>query len=349
MQIFVQLSWLEINTNQQQSLQLSLPIALGKEQTSLPNDLDGNQVSPLVLSDRSVSRYHALLVFEQGNVVVVDQNSTNGVLVNGALLERGMGLRRVLASGDRLTIGRYEIAIAFDLPSTSQTIITGSPHNSSSNTVKLSSSVPTILFHPETGLLQSQTNPASSQPVNTGQNLESAQTFPPDFFQLPNIEVQSLYSLGLPVHETTYGALGGGLGSYIWTDYLRIFGVASDQIVALGLEPQPYARYKRLCLNSQIPLHERLRSNSDSCPDNIWGFPSYAWREAWHDFTHGKVDAALRYLWQVFAEPDLAETYTPRSGNVFDSIDREASRIGWTKSIAMEEYVPFAKLAMDAM
>jgi pSer/pThr/pTyr-binding forkhead associated (FHA) protein len=31
----------------------------------------------------------------------------------------------------------------------------------------------------------------------------------------------------------------------------------------------------------------------------------------------------------VFGEPTLAETYTPRSGNVFASIDREASRIGW--------------------
>ena len=98
MQILVQLSWLEINTNQQQSLQLRLPIAIGKDQNTLPNDLDGNQVSPLVLSDRSVSRYHALLVFEQGNVVVIDQNSTNGVLLNGALLEKGLGLRSTPAS-----------------------------------------------------------------------------------------------------------------------------------------------------------------------------------------------------------------------------------------------------------
>lgn len=332
MQILVQLSWLEINTNQQQSLQLRLPIAIGKDQNTLPNDLDGNQVSPLVLSDRSVSRYHALLVFEQGNVVVIDQNSTNGVLLNGALLEKGLGLRSTLASGDRLTIGRYEVAITFDLPSTNQTIITGSPLNSSSNSGnKLSASDPTILFNPETGLIQSQTNPAISQPVNRGQSSETNQTFPPDFFQLPNVEVQSLYGLGLQVHQTTYGAIGGGLGSYIWADYLRIFGVTMDQIVAIGLEPQPYARYKRLCLNSQIPLHERLRSNSDSCPDNIWGFPSYAWRESWHDFTHGKIDKAWRYLWQVFAEPDFAETYTPRSGHVFDSIDREASRIGWDK------------------
>ena len=86
-----------------------------------------------------------------------------------------------------------------------------------------------------------------------------------------------------------------------------------------------------LCLNSQIPLYERLRSNSDSCPDNIWGWPSYALREAWRDFTKGQIKSAAKYLWQVFAEPTFAETYTPRSGNVFDSIDREVKRIGWNQ------------------
>ena len=317
MQISVQLSWLEIATNQPQRLRLSLPIAIGKEATSLPERLDGNQVEQVILSDRSVSRYHALLIFEQGNVVVIDQNSTNGMLVNGVLIDRSRELRKVLSSGDRLTIGRYEIAIAFDLPSTKQTIITGTS-NSSVKPI----AAPTILFNPNTGLPQANI----TQP-----SLASSSSFPPDFFQLPIVEVQSLHRTGLPVYETTYGAIGGGLGSYIWADYLRIFGVAADQIVALGLEPEPYARYKRLCLNSQIPLHERLRSNSDSCPDNIWGFPSYAWREAWHDLTQGKIAQAYKYLWKVFAEPDLAETYTPRSGNVFDSIDREARRIGWDK------------------
>ncbi|MBD2179021.1 FHA domain-containing protein [Pseudanabaena sp. FACHB-1998] len=333
MQSLVQLSWLEINTNQPQSLQLSLPIAIGKDQNSLPTSLDSNQVSPLVLSDRSVSRYHALLMYHQGKVVVIDQNSTNGVLVNGSLVERSAELHKVLGSGDRLTFGRYEVTISFDLPSTSQTIITGSQNNpnNQSNTFIPPASTPTILFSSETGLPQTNTNPPPSQSVNAGNVSQNVIAFPPEFFQLPTLEVQSLHNTGLPVYETTYGAIGGGLGSYIWADYLRIFGVAAEQIVALGLEPQPYARYKRLCLNSQIPLHERLRSNSDSCPDNIWGFPSYAWREAWHDFTRGKLDAALKYIWQVFAEPDLAETYTPRSGNVFDSIDREASRIGWDK------------------
>ena len=76
--------------------------------------------------------------------------------------------------------------------------------------------------------------------------------------------------------EIDWAAVGGGLGSLIWVDLLRICGVKTDRIAVLGMEEQPYARYRRLCLNSQIPLRERLRSNSDSCPDNIWGWPPYA-------------------------------------------------------------------------
>jgi pSer/pThr/pTyr-binding forkhead associated (FHA) protein len=41
------------------------------------------------------------------------------------------------------------------------------------------------------------------------------------------------------------------------------------------------------------------------------------------------LNSAFKYLWQVFAEPTFVDTYTPRAGNVFDSIDREARRIGW--------------------
>jgi len=333
----VQLSWLEVGTNQSVSMRLNLPIAIGKDVTALPDFVDAEQVSPLVLNDRSVSRYHLLLKIEQGNLVAIDQNSTNGVLVNGVLLNQSMGLRQVLSKGDRITVGRYEIEIAFDLSpvSANQATITTSQANrlskdSENQTASVSTNFPTILFNAETGLPPSVASSKGEEPPSP-QVSQTSQDFPPNFFQLPVVEVAALQQTGMPVYTATYGAVGGGLGSYIWADYLRIFGVAADQIVSLGLEPQPYARYKRLCLNSQIPLYERLRSNSDSCPDNIWGFPSYAWREAWHDFRRGILKQAAKYLWQVFAEPDLAETYTPRSGNVFDSIDREAQRIGWDK------------------
>ncbi len=153
--------------------------------------------------------------------------------------------------------------------------------------------------------------------------------FPPPVFLQPVVELAALRRVGIPVIESRFLALGGGLGSFCWVDALRIHGVRRDDIRAVGVESSPYARYARLCRNSQIPDHERLRSNSESCPDNYWGFPGYGLREAWTELRRARVGAALGTLWQLYAEPDRGATYTPKAGDVFSALDREAARIGW--------------------
>ncbi|MEH2359230.1 FHA domain-containing protein [Nostoc sp.] len=299
----IQLSWEEPATGERREPRLNMPIAFGREFARLPAELRGVRVSRMLLNSNEVSRYHALIDWEQDHLVVIDQNSVNGVYVNGQPQTRS-----VLANGDTLQIGPYAIAVTF-------AATTSTPNTSLPSTIH---------FNPNTNL------PDPRLPV-VQLLTPLASNFPPLAFQAEKVAVQALHATGLPVDESDYLAIGAGLGSFFWADLLRISGVRAEKIVALGLEAEPYARYKRLCLNSQIPLHERLRSNSDSCPDNIWGWPSYALREAWHDFTKGKIISAFKYLWQVFAEPTFAETYTPRAGNVFDSIDREAKRIGWNQ------------------
>lgn len=71
-------------------------------------------------------------------------------------------------------------------------------------------------------------------------------------------------------------------------------------------------------------------SNSDACPDNIWGWPSYGLREIVSSLGQRDWQNALRVTIQLLAEPILTETYTPRAYDVFNSIDREAARIGWS-------------------
>ena len=39
--------------------------------------------------------------------------------------------------------------------------------------------------------------------------------------------------------------------------------------------------------------------------------------------------AKVSPLWNVFVEPIFADYYTPRAGDVYDGVDREAERIGW--------------------
>jgi pSer/pThr/pTyr-binding forkhead associated (FHA) protein len=141
--------------------------------------------------------------------------------------------------------------------------------------------------------------------------------------------MRELARTGVPCAETDYLTIGGGLGSFVWADHLRVYGARTDQVLALGPEPTPYAQFARLCRNSQIPPHERLRSNSDACPDNLWGWPGYAVRECWLALRRGDFHNAARVLWQVFGEPTFAETYTPQVGAVFAALDREAERIGW--------------------
>ncbi len=299
----IQLSWDDPATGDRREPTLAVPIALGRDFNGMPAQIQGRPVSRMVLDSGEVSRFHALIDTESSGLVVIDQNSSNGTVVNGNRV--GVGDRTFLANGDTLQLGPYQIAVSFGV----RTQLSAPSRNSQ------------IFFNPITGL--PDPNPSPLPPVGT-----QTVSFPPPAFQALEVTVQDLHATGLTVDEVDYATVGAGLGSFVWVDLLRICGVKCAQIAALGVNPQPYSRYQQLCLYSQIPLHERLRSNSDSCPDNIWGWPSYALREAWHDAIRGRL-GGLRYLWQVFAEPTFAQTYTPRAGNVFASLDREAKRIGW--------------------
>ena len=69
---------------------LSVPVTIGRE--------EGNV---LRLNDERISRYHAKIQMEDGDVIVTDLDSTNGTRVNGATVQ----IRR-LRAGDQLSIGR---------------------------------------------------------------------------------------------------------------------------------------------------------------------------------------------------------------------------------------------------
>jgi hypothetical protein len=135
---------------------------------------------------------------------------------------------------------------------------------------------------------------------------------------------QLVYRAGIPIIDVPLVTVGGGIGSFVFVDYLRIAGVPRDMIRVLTNIDTPWYTYQYLTRASQIPEGERLRSDSASCPDNIWGFPSYALREA---FSRRRLRQFLAPLWQVATEPILADYYTPTAGHVFRSLAREADRI----------------------
>ena len=296
--------WEDPATGERKEPLLTVPIALGREFERLPEIIDGQRVCRIVLSSLDVSRYHASIEIDQDRLTIIDRGSSNGIIINGQKQTQSQ-----IVPGDVIQIGNYQIAIA--IPSNAQPIATPASQSQ-------------IGFN-------SVTN--RPDPLITPPPVIQVNSFLPPIFQQQQVDPQAIHATGLPVEEVEYATIGGGLGSFIWVDLLRIGGVSTEQVRVLGIEQQPYGRYQQLCLNAQIVPQERLRSPADACPDNIWGFPNYATLEATRGIAKGKLRSSLGYLWQVFAEPTLAATYTPKSGDVIGAIDREAARISWRKMI----------------
>ena len=82
-----------------------------------------------------------------------------------------------------------------------------------------------------------------------------------DLFDASLISVKHAQATGVPIQEATYVAVGGGLGSFVWVDALRVCGARTDQIQVIGPDPAPYARFRQLCRASQIGDQDGLRSN----------------------------------------------------------------------------------------
>ncbi|MEU7987167.1 hypothetical protein AB0B56_20095 [Streptosporangium canum] len=133
---------------------------------------------------------------------------------------------------------------------------------------------------------------------------------------------QLVAAAGIPMYDIPFLTVGGGMGSFVTLDYLRIYGVPASQMRVVSNIDTPWQTYEFLTRCSQIPRSERIRSDSASRPDNIWGFPSYALQETWTDKTPA-------YLWQLLTEPLLNDYWTPRAGTVFQSLEREAKRIDY--------------------
>ncbi|MEJ6388064.1 FHA domain-containing protein [Gymnodinialimonas sp. 2307UL20-7] len=245
------------------------------------------------LTGDAVSRSHMSLVLSEADVRVRDEGSTNGTYVNGTRVEE-----QVLEVGDQISIPGWLLELLTPAESASSaTRIAG---------VEVDASLVSRLV-----ITDDDAPPPSRR------------TFPDmEFGGQDTVGIEALRASGHPVEEVKFCAVGGGLGSFVWVDHLRCYGISSNDIRAIGTEEVCYRTYQRYCKNSQIPDHERLRSNSLSRPDNIWGFPGYALREV------GK-GIGVKGIFQVFGEPTLSESYTPRAGDVFDGLDVEAKRIGW--------------------
>ena len=73
---------------------------------------------------------------------------------------------------------------------------------------------------------------------------------------------QMLAAAGIPIIDVPFITFGGGIGSFVTVDYLRICGVPTSAIRVLTPLNTPWESYEYLTTVSQIPTSERLRPDS---------------------------------------------------------------------------------------
>src|SRR5437762_11377953 len=78
--------------------ELPTPVTIGREEGNL-----------LRLNDERVSRFHAKVQFDNGEIILTDLESTNGTRVNGTVVQ----IRR-LRPGDRVSVGRSLLLFGSD-------------------------------------------------------------------------------------------------------------------------------------------------------------------------------------------------------------------------------------------
>lgn len=132
---------------------------------------------------------------------------------------------------------------------------------------------------------------------------------------------------GLRVVDVPFVTVGGGPASFAVVDFLRTCGVPAEEIRVVSPQRLPYQNLRRLMGSSQILPDDPLRSDSMSRVDNLWGFPGYALEQA-------VARRTFRPLWRVLFEPLVTEYFNPSPRQVFQGMDREAERIGWSAMLA---------------
>lgn len=102
----IQLSWIDPATESQRRPSLEAPIALGSDFTQMPGVIGEGRVARMVISGNQVAPYHALITEQDGEWLITDQNSPNGMLINGSRLPSS-----TLFHGDRIQLGEVQIQV----------------------------------------------------------------------------------------------------------------------------------------------------------------------------------------------------------------------------------------------
>lgn len=102
----IQLIWEDPITHQPEQPILQTPVALGGVFNAMPSVWEGQGVSRIVVNDNQIAGYHALILERDGELILVDQNTHLGTLVNGVALPSSS-----LIHGDEIQLGSCRIKL----------------------------------------------------------------------------------------------------------------------------------------------------------------------------------------------------------------------------------------------
>lgn len=111
----IQLSWIDPNTGERRQPLLQTPVAIGREFSQMPQQSNAERVSRVVIQDDLIADYHALIDWQNQELIIIDQNTSSGIKINGVQLTNGS-----LKNGDRLQIGSCEIVVNFTVATTTE-------------------------------------------------------------------------------------------------------------------------------------------------------------------------------------------------------------------------------------
>lgn len=104
----IQLSWTDPNTGDTREPTLETPVAIGRKFTAMPSEHNGQRVSRITIEDDLIADYHALIDWQNQELIIIDQNTSNGIQINGEQLTNSS-----LQNADRIRIGSCEIILNF--------------------------------------------------------------------------------------------------------------------------------------------------------------------------------------------------------------------------------------------
>src|SRR5262249_47268001 len=86
------------------------------------------------------------------------------------------------------------------------------------------------------GAIEVELRPRTETRAREAQEQDAAREmeFPRSILKGPMVSAAGLHASGYPVGECEYLAVGGGLGSFVWVDHLRCYGVPASAIRVAG-------------------------------------------------------------------------------------------------------------------